>query len=196
MTGPDRAATPYTADDSAATDPGATDPGATDPAAPLVLGPVRLALAVLAAVLLLGLMGITVADVAGRYLFNAPIFGAAEITELLLAAVIFCGLPAVCLDDGHVTVRLLTDRLGPRARAVELGAARLFTAVALGLVAWRLAVQGQRLGSYGEVTTYLALPVAPIAYTAAALSGLAACLTLALVVTRAGHGGTRRGSPA
>ncbi|UOM33996.1 TRAP transporter small permease [Acuticoccus sp. I52.16.1] len=154
------------------------------------LGPIRMALAGLAAVLLLALMGVTVVDVAGRYLFNSPIFGATELTELILAAVIFCGLPAVCLDDGHVTVRLLTARLGARGRRIELAVARVLTAAALGVVAWRLAVQGMRTASYGEVTTYLRLPVGPIAYTAAALCALAAVLTLALVVLRAERGGT------
>lgn len=154
------------------------------------LQPVRLALAALAAVLLLALMGITVVDVAGRYLFNHPVFGATELTELILAAVIFSGLPAVCLDDVHVTVRLMTTRLGPRARRVELTIARLITAAALGMIAWRLAIQGMRTASYGEVTTYLRLPVAPIAYTAAALCALAALLTLALIVLRAERGGT------
>ena len=71
----------------------------------------RAALAVLGGVLLMALMGMTVTDVIGRYLFNAPLRGATELTELLLAAVVFLGLPAVALADEHVTVDLVTDRM-------------------------------------------------------------------------------------
>ncbi|WP_211100692.1 TRAP transporter small permease [Acuticoccus sediminis] len=169
----------------------ADEPGmAVEAGGTLALRPIRIALAALSAVLLMALMGITVVDVAGRYLFNSPVFGATELTELVLAAVIFSGLPAVCLDDGHVTVRLFTARLGPRGKAVELAIARLITAAALGVIAWRLAIQGMRTASYGEVTTYLRLPVGPIAYTAAALCTVSALLTLTLVAMRAGRGGT------
>lgn len=168
----------------------AKDPAGA-PAARPVLPPIRLALAAISAILLFALMGITVVDVAGRYLFTHPLFGATEMTELVLAAVIFAGLPAVCLDDGHITVDLLTTRFTQRAKAVQLVLVRLVTAGALGLIAWRLAIQGLRTASYGEVTTALRLPVAPIAYAAAALCAVAALLTLALVAMRAGPGGTR-----
>lgn len=155
-----------------------------------ILRPMRLVLAAVSAILLFALMAVTVVDVTGRYVFNSPLFGAAELTELLLAAVIFSGLPAVCLDDGHVTIDLVTSRFGSGARAVQLLLVRLVTAAALGIVGWRLAVQGVRTASYGEVSTYLRLPVAPIAYTAAALCLLAALLTLVLVARRVGPGGT------
>lgn len=149
----------------------------------------RLALAAVAAALLIALMGVTVVDVVGRDLLSRPLPGATEITELLLAAVIFTGLPAVCLDDGHVTVDLLTARLGARWAALRLLAARLLTAGALGVIAWRLAVQGGRLAGYGEVSVYLRLPVAPVAYAAAGLCALAAATTLALIALRAREGG-------
>ena len=41
------------------------------------------------------MMMITAVDVAGRYLFNKPLAGGFELTEMLLAALIYCGLPLV-----------------------------------------------------------------------------------------------------
>ena len=134
-------------------------------------------------------MGATIVDVAGRYLLSRPLPGATEITELLLAATVFVGLAAVCLDDGHVTVDLLTSRLPPRLAAPRLLMARLVTAAALLLVGWRLAVHGERLASYGETSVYLRLPVAPVAYAAAALCVLAAALALLLAALRRPEGG-------
>src|SRR5712691_5124568 len=46
-----------------------------------------------AAGLLFFLMALTTADVIGRYIFNWPLRGAFEITELLLLTLIFAGLP-------------------------------------------------------------------------------------------------------
>ena len=51
------------------------------------------ALGAAAAVLLFGLMGLTTADVIGRYVINSPLRGAFEITELLLLTLVFAGLP-------------------------------------------------------------------------------------------------------
>ncbi|MCB1810118.1 MAG: TRAP transporter small permease, partial [Candidatus Competibacteraceae bacterium] len=70
-------------------------------------------LALLGAILLFALMVLTCIDVMGRYLFNAPLQGATELTRLLMAGIIFAALPAVCLREDHVTVDLL-DTLTPK----------------------------------------------------------------------------------
>ena len=46
----------------------------------------------------------TTADVIGRYIFNWPLRGAFEITELLLLTLIFAGLPLASRADEHVTL--------------------------------------------------------------------------------------------
>jgi TRAP-type C4-dicarboxylate transport system permease small subunit len=68
-----------------------------------------------AAVLLFGLMLITTADVIGRYIFNWPLRGAFEITELLLLALIFAGLPLVSRADEHVTLDFIDAASGNAA---------------------------------------------------------------------------------
>ncbi|HSH57106.1 MAG TPA: TRAP transporter small permease, partial [Halomonas sp.] len=56
---------------------------------------------------LFGMMLLTTVDVIGRYFFNAPILGAVELTQLMLAALVFLSLPVVCWRQEHVSVDLL-----------------------------------------------------------------------------------------
>jgi TRAP-type transport system small permease protein len=139
----------------------------------------RLTVAWVAGALLLTMMLLTVADVIGRYLFNSPLPGATELTELLLAAVIFLGLPAVCMEDGHVKVDILVDHISAKLAPLLGLAATLLSTLALCLIAWRLWTQGGDIAEYGEITSTLKIPVAPVAYFAAITTGLAALITLA-----------------
>ena len=60
-------------------------------------------------------MMLTTADVVGRYIFNWPIRGAFEITELLLLTLIFAGLPLASRADEHVTLDFI-DMAAQRQR--------------------------------------------------------------------------------
>ena len=57
-----------------------------------------------AAVLLFGLMAVTTVDVIGRYIFNWPLRGGFELTELLLLTLVFAGLPLVSRADEHLSL--------------------------------------------------------------------------------------------
>ena len=64
--------------------------------------------------LLFLMMLLTFADVVARYLFNRPIRGGFEITELTLLVLIFAGLPLVSHADEHVTMDFIDRLLPPR----------------------------------------------------------------------------------
>lgn len=137
---------------------------------------------------LLAMIGLTVVDVVGRYLFAAPVPGAGELIELLLVGVIFLGLPLVSLGDGHVTVDLVTEQLPAWTRAPLLLLARLVNALVLGVIGWQLLVMGALLTGYGQTSLYLRLPIAPFAYGAAMLCWLASLLLIGMVILRTpGH---------
>lgn len=55
-----------------------------------------------AALLLFSLILVTCVDVIGRYFFSAPLRGAFEITELLLAALVFTALPLTTERREHI----------------------------------------------------------------------------------------------
>lgn len=139
---------------------------------------VDLTIRVVASALLMVMMALTVCDVLGRYLFNAPVRGATEVTELLLAAVIFIGLPAVTLDREHITVDLLTDKLALPVRRILQSLMALVSAGVLGLIAWRLWVVAAQIGGYNGTTPSLKIPLAPLGYFMAFMCALAALILL------------------
>lgn len=145
---------------------GAQDNGTADHPPSLLarLGWSGVILASLGGVLLTIMMGLTVFDVIGRYVFNAPIKGAAELTEVLLCATIFLGLGAVSLAEGHVVVDLVTDKFPSCVQPWRQAATGLLAAVVLLVVGWRIWIYAGQIGSYGGTTTNLGLPIAPLGY--------------------------------
>ena len=77
-----------------------------------------------AAVLLFCLMAVTTVDVIGRYIFNFPLRGGFEITELLLLTLIFAGLYQFsplkyhCLDKCRSPLSFITQYWTGRHEAV------------------------------------------------------------------------------
>ncbi len=130
------------------------------------------------ALLLLGLTGVTVVDVVGRYWFDTPLSGAFEITQMMLCALIFAALPLTTRAGEHIEVDLLHGHLPRPIRAVTAVLATLLSATVLGVVAWRLLAQALRLGEDGAVTNALSLPLAPVAWFAALLAAVSAALAL------------------
>ena len=105
-----------------------------------------------AGVVLAALMVVTVVDVIGRYLFNAPLPGSFEVTKILMAALIFAALPAVSRFEQHITIDLL-DGLTPhvllRFRQIVIN---LICAIALAILCWRLWIYAVQTAEFGDVT--------------------------------------------
>ncbi|WP_460275929.1 TRAP transporter small permease [Celeribacter sp. ULVN23_4] len=146
---------------------------------PKVARPIHTVIALACSVLLLTMMGLTVTDVLGRYLLNNPVKGATELTELMLAALIFLGLPAATLDREHVTVDLLTDRLPLAVEKIRRPVVLVLSSGVQVMVAWRLWVTSDQVAGYGGTTATLELPIAPIGYFAAALCVISALIMFA-----------------
>ena len=148
-------------------------------------------LTAVAAVLLFALMVVTLIDVGGRYLLNRPLPGGFEITEVMLAALIFASLPPVEARDQHIVIDLLDGFYSERARRVRQIVVNFVSAAIVGLLAWRLGIKAARLSVDGETTAILTLPIAPFAYFMAAMCALAAMI----LVLKAGqliHRGEQR----
>jgi TRAP-type C4-dicarboxylate transport system permease small subunit len=73
-------------------------------------------LAWLGAALVFAMMALTFVDVVGRYFLNAPVSGSAEATELMLAVIVFAGLPLAAAAREHIQIDLLEHVLSDRAR--------------------------------------------------------------------------------
>ncbi len=135
-----------------------------------------------AGVILAALMAVTVIDVVGRYLFNAPLPGSFEITKVMMAALIFAALPAVSRFEQHITIDLL-DGITPQ-RLVRFRQITINTvcAIALAILCWRLWVYAVQTAEFGDVTEYLRLPRAPAVFYMSVFSGLGAAVLFANAV--------------
>ena len=126
-------------------------------------------LGIAASALLMCLMLVTFADVVARYLFNRPIRGAFELTELLLLVLIFAGLPLVSHADEHVTMDFIDRMLpAPAVAALIRGVHALIGALFV-FIAWQVWIKAGRISSYGDTTDVLRIAVGPFVYFMAAM---------------------------
>lgn len=137
------------------------------------------ALGIVAGVLLFCLMTITCIDVFGRYFLGTPVRGAFEITEMLLASLIFAGLPLVTLRNDHVTVDLLDPVVPDWLFRIQHVTACLIGFVATAYLSWRLWLRGVSMDAAGETTAQLKFKLAYLTY---GMSVLMALTALALVI--------------
>src|SRR5580765_5656686 len=98
-----------------------------------------------AAILLFCLMMLTTADVISRYIFNWPLRGAFEITELLLLSLIFAGLPLASRAGEHVTLDFVDLALPPWGRRLLRRLIDLVCGVILLGLAWRVWVKADKI---------------------------------------------------
>ena len=124
------------------------------------------------------LVFITVIDVFGRYLLNSPLPGTTEITEIILGLLIYIGLPYICKNEGHVSVSLFSNYLNGSLLKIQRALINLIVSILLCIIAVQLYRHGIDLNFYNEITTYLEIPKAPLAFSMALLTMLASLTAL------------------
>lgn len=148
-----------------------------------------------AAIILFVLMILTFVDVVGRDAFNAPVPGGFEITQILMAALFFTGIPVVSWRGEHVVVDLFDGITPPAVNKWKQVVITLLSAISMAVVAWQCWVLGIDLGESNQVTEHLAIPVGPILIFIAIMSGITSIL---LVMNSgrylSGHLSTQSGS--
>ncbi len=137
-------------------------------------------LGIVGAILLFAMMALTFVDVWGRYIFDSPIPGGFEITELMMATLIFAGLPLITQQDEHISVDLL-DQFFPkdmlRLRDILVG---MLSTVMIAVLSYRMWLKASEQIEYGDRTAALYIPVAPVTYFMSATTALA-CVLLVIV---------------
>ena len=115
-----------------------------------------------AAVILLGLVALTCADVIGRYFFTSPVTGAVELVRICMAGIIFFSFPIMFLRNDHIIVDLFSFF----RRGWPAWLSSVVILVIIIYVAYRL---GDRTYDYAvrafedeDVTEYLAIPRWPV----------------------------------
>jgi TRAP-type C4-dicarboxylate transport system permease small subunit len=148
-------------------------------------------LGIAASILMLCLMLTTFCDVVARYLFNRPIRGGFEITELVLLVLIFAGLPLVSHADEHVTMDFIDRALPPRALAALERAVHVAVAAMFFFLGWQVLIKAGRISQYGDTTDVLGIMVGPFVYFMAAMIFLSGAVHLVKIFLP----GERRGAP-
>jgi len=129
-------------------------------------------LGIAASAILFAMMMLTFVDVVARYVFNFPLRGAFEITELMLLVLIFAGLPLVSHADEHVTMDFIDRLLGPRALIFVVRTVHLLVAAVMFFLTWQVWIKAGRLSGYGDTTDVLKILVGPFVYFMALMIGL------------------------
>jgi len=128
-------------------------------------------------VVLFALIGMICVDVVARYLFNSPISGAYELTELLLATLIFLALPLTTQAREHIEVELLDGIANKGFRLLTAVASIGVTSAVFAVIGYQIWHHALRLQRYGQVTDSLEIPLYLIGFL-----GAASCILSALVI--------------
>ena len=140
------------------------------------------------------MMVLTFVDVAARYVFNAPIMGSFDLTELMLVVVIFCGLPLVTARSEHVAIDLIDPVIPKDLRIVQRSAIDIVCGVATGFAAIRLWEKAEGMAVAGEANVTLGIQMSPFVYFMAVLMGATAVAFFVNIVRRKGDGGASSGT--
>lgn len=104
------------------------------------------------------MVALTFVDVVGRRLFNTPVFGANDITEHLMAVIVFAGLPLLTARRGHLSIDLLDAWLLRPSQRWWHKVVDVLIAGVLGLIAWQYFLSVSEALSISEVSPALTIP--------------------------------------
>ena len=137
-----------------------------------------------ASAILLAMMLLTVVDVVARYVFNRPLRGAFEVTELMLVVLIFAGLPLVSYADEHAVMDFIDRLLGPRGQRALGRTVQAACAAFMFLLAWLVWRKANRIWAYRDATDVLRIVYGPFVYFMAVMIGFAGAIHLYKAVER------------
>lgn len=159
-----------------------------DPHLQIEKGPARwlaFLLNLIASVTLFSLMVITCIDVFGRYVFNQPMSGSIELTEMGLGILVFSVFPVNAWRNEHIVVDMLDSFTPPIVHLIRTLLLNVIAAIALYFLGQRIIILGNRSLGYGEESEYLAIPLGWTMNFIGAMCWLSAITLLTLGILRA-----------
>lgn len=129
-------------------------------------------------IVLFGMMAMTMTDVLLRKLTNTTIIGAGEITEMMMAVVVFCSLAQCQVEEGHIKIDLIMRKAGPRIQSVVDMVTQFLCFGLFCLVTWGTFKHAMEIMEWEEVSIDLAIPIYPFVFIAVIGSAM---LTLILL---------------
>ena len=133
------------------------------------------------------MMALTFVDVVARYVFNRPLRGAFEVTELMLLVLIFAGLPLVSLRGEHVVFDSLDPLLERTVRRAQGLVVDLIVTALLGGIAWLMWSKAGQMAGFGDTTAQLKIPQGPFVYLMSLLCAVTALVHVLLIFAPTTH---------
>ncbi len=142
----------------------------------------------LTAGLLVVLMLLTFVDVIGRYFLGQPVPGGHVLVQCLVCLLVFSGLPVVVLDDEHLRVRLLDQRMTQGQRRWRDLAVKIVIVGALTILAGQMFWQAVYFSDNGEYFESIRIPVSWMAGYAAITTSAAVLFAIGNLFAEPGRG--------
>lgn len=135
-------------------------------------------------VVLFVMMVMTMVDVFLRKFTNITIIGCGEMTEMMMAVVVFCSLAQCQVNDGHIQIDLIMGRCSPRVQALVDTLTQFFCFILFCLITVSTFRHGIEIWEWQEVSIDLAIPIYPFIFIAAFGCALLALILLIKTITR------------
>lgn len=132
----------------------------------------------IAAVILGFMMMLTVVDVFFRYILNAPLTGAIEVSELLMVVLVFPALGWIAIERSHIRVDLLVSRWPKRVQMIVEIITLLLTLGTYAYITWQSLLESRNVDM---TTSLLSIPEAPFHWVMTA-GFLMLCLAIVSLV--------------
>ena len=114
------------------------------------------------------LMFLTVADVFGRYLFNRPVPGTFELTEMSMVLIVFMALGLAQHHTEHISLDLAYNYFPGRLKAMTDIFVEAVNLVIVVGITWQLYEYSVRMSEGNYTTAVLELPIHPFVLLAIA----------------------------
>lgn len=115
---------------------------------------------VISTIAVLAMLVLVVLDVILRFVFKSPIIGATEIVRMMMICITPSFVCAV-IEDQHIKVGLIMDRLGRTGQIIVDVITLLMTAGICGLISWQAFVYTQYAIKFKEYYSLLKIPKWP-----------------------------------
>ena len=112
-----------------------------------------------AACALIVMVGVTIADVTLRYLFNSPVRGSYDLVEAMMAVFVFHGMSSAFLYRRNIVIDLIDSFASARFVAVLVRIADVLAVVTLVLLTYAMIRPAMQAFAYGDVKLELGLPI-------------------------------------
>jgi TRAP-type C4-dicarboxylate transport system permease small subunit len=131
------------------------------------------------------LMFLTVADVAGRYLFNRPVPGTFELTEMIMVPIVFLALGLAQHHNEHISLDLAYNYFPGHLKRVSDLLVHIINFVVIVAITWQLYDYSVRMLDGNYTTAVLQLPIHPFVVVAVVGTAAYVFAIISVFVSRA-----------